>query len=331
MKSKTNVVFTSIFFSSMLLFSFIFLIIVKGVEEASIDANITITDIITSSVSSPVFWILSATTALLLTLSMSSAFNILKAKLLNSDEFKETISSYNEKLKVKNSKYFVDFIKVLNKKRREEAYVHHIEKKIFKKERKLEKITILGLKLKNDIRINNKIIKLKENITREYLDSHLVWWFYNAVSPSDFEKASIEEIYNKDRTSSYEKRIMSGAYIKKIATSLFTSVIAIGFITQLIYKFKFSGSFWTIIITTIIGMGLSIWQGIKKAKSIYANEYIKVYENRTDVLKDYINWNKSNHPNEEIPYIEKIEQKYQAIEEFKKQREKEKEAQNDRQ
>ena len=297
MKKKSNITTYIIAILSMII-SFVLVIMAKGLENLTIEGSFEIKQIISESIHSVSFWILNTTIAIATVLVWFWSFVIKKTKRLSEKEYTDKVEIFNTCLKSKGND-FITYIKEENNRRRISAYVGHIEHKIMIQEKKLSRLTSVGILMKRDVYIQKRIDRYKSRITPEYLNQHLVWWWYNAVSPSDFKYNCINAGDVGDRTNSREGIKVGITMTKKVIFSLAVSTIALSFLTSLLIEFKLSPSFWMILGSVVLSLAMNFYWGIKYADKIYESEYLSVLDNRIVVMKDYINWSKKNGSQEE--------------------------------
>lgn len=297
MNKKSNITTYIIAILSMII-SFVLVIMAKGLENLTIDGSLEIKKIISESIHSVSFWILNTTIAIATVLVWFWSFVIKKTKRLSEKEYTDKLELFNTCLKSKGND-FIAYIKEENKRRRIAAFVEHIEHKIMAQEKKLARLTSVGLHIKRDVCIQKKIDRYKSRITPEYLNQHLVWWWYNSVSPSDFKYNCINAGDVGDRTNSREGIRVSMTMTTKIIFSLAVSTIALSFLTSLLIEFKLSPSFWMILSSVVLSLSMNFYWGMKYADKIYESEYLSVLDNRIIVMKDYINWSKKKGSQEE--------------------------------
>lgn len=311
MDGKKQLQSNTIWFAISMTFSFIAMIFIQMLTDVTQDGKIDFSKLIKSSITSPVFWITSFAISFILVMTMSSAYTNRRDKWLFSDEYAAVLDEYNTKLKFKDKSSFNPFIDIVNKERKHTAYINHIEKKIARYERRLERVTFIGTKLGREKRLNAKILKYKQRILPEYIKERDPWWFYSWVNKSDFNKAYPYGTTNIDRTTSHEGRIMAVEKVKKgISSTIFGIFTASAFITLAI-QLKFGPQFWGILFTVILGMAISVLKGFKLGTKLYNSEYRAVYMNRTDILNDYIQYCKNNNiQTNELSYADQLYEAY---------------------
>ena len=297
MKKKSNIATYIIAIISMAI-SFVLVVMAKGLENLTIEGSFEIKQILSDSIRSVSFWILNTTIAIASVLVWFWSFVIKKTKRLSEKEYTDKVEIFNTCLKSKGND-FIQYVKEENNRRRISAYVGHIEHKIMRQEKKLSRLTSVGIFMKRDVCIQKRINMYKSRITPEYLNQHLVWWWYNAVSPSDFKYNCINAGDVGDRTNSREGIKVGITMTKKVIFSLAVSTIALSFLTSLLIEFKLSPSFWMILGSVVLSLAMNFYWGIKYADKIYESEYLSVLDNRIVVMKDYINWSKKNGSQEE--------------------------------
>ena len=311
MDGKKQLQSNTIWFAVSMTFSFIAMIFIQMLTDVTQDGKIDFSKLIKTSITSPVFWITSFAISFILVMTMSSAYTNKRDKWLFSDEYAAVLDEYNTKLKFKDKASFNPFIDIVNKDRKHTAYINHIEKKIARYERRLERVTFIGTKLGREKRLNAKILKYKQKILPEYIKERDPWWFYSWVNKSDFNKAYPYGTTNIDRTTSHEGRIMAYEKGKKWITSSFFGIFTASAFITLAIQFKFGPQFWGILFTVILGMTISVVKGFKLGTKLYNSEYRAVYMNRTDILNDYIQYCKNNNiQTNELSYADQLYEAY---------------------
>ena len=172
MKKKSNITTYIIAIISMVI-SFVLVIMAKGLENLTVDGSFEIKQIISESIHSVSFWILNTTIAIATVLVWFWSFVIKKTKRLSEKEYTDKVETFNTCLKSKGND-FITYIKEENNRRRISAYVEHIEHKIMRQEKKLSRLTSIGIFIKRDVYIQKRIDRYKSRITQEYLNQHLV-------------------------------------------------------------------------------------------------------------------------------------------------------------
>lgn len=308
MKKKNGLGMTLFIAITSMVLSFALIVLAKGLQDLTIDGTFEIKQIFNKSVKSPSFWILNITIALAITLFWFWSFQLRKAKRLTEEEYTTKLELYNGTLKFKE-KDFIDYIKIENKRRRIEAYKEHMEHKIMRREKWLNRLTIIGITIGRDKRLQAKIDRLNSKITDEYINNHLVWWFYNPVSPNDFRYNALNAGDVADRTASKEGIKVSMTMLRKVIFSLATSTLALSFLTSLLIQFKFSVEFWIILISVILTLAMNYYFGMRFADKIYEVEYLALLDNRIKFMKDYIDWAAST-KDKKNTYGEKVIETY---------------------
>lgn len=208
---------------------------------------------------------------------------------------------------------FKDFLVIYNKKRKIELYIAKINAKIYKLENKQAKT----LKEKKILRYEKKIAELKKLITAEYISEHIdrIPVKQTLVFYSDFTDLDSPVSSSVITRPNFNKEFNKRTYSKIIWYVASTILLGIGVWTAP------EGNWITYVTSILLTTIMVVWRimsAITQAPDIYDTTITKSILDRTNILKEYKQW-QMNNPSSTV-FEEQLKLQRQQIEEEYKQK-----------
>ena len=202
-----------------------------------------------SNFKDPTFWLLTGVLNIVWLIVYYSVYTIKRDAILASNEWIQIADRYRKlvSMKIKN---FVDYIRIINLKRKKEAYQKKWNKKLVIVQSKIERnLNLLNWRLLRRyanwrlVHLREKEQHRKDKLDDSYINDNLNYLYakYNHVSVNDFTFSKYSEAKITDKTSSNEdKRLLAIGTNKMLIGFLVNGITVIGvtYILEGVITFK---------------------------------------------------------------------------------------------
>lgn len=269
-------------------------ILVMLIQCCSIEGGFSI-DGCLKVLSSPTFWLLNIAIAICILVAYISFYYLQKNKKLDDEKFVSIIKIYNDRIKLKPGN-FNDYIRENNLTEKIRVFKDMTITRIEKLETKYSKIITEKLKSPKAIKLNNEIEKYKNMLTDKYINEHILHLKikYEEIRAIDFRKDNFSKIISGRKTYSNEKTKLTVVSSWKILTSIIFTLMVNTLIISSYLFFNFSISFFLVLITSIISMGLNAFWAVLQANKLFREEILIPTENKILILEDAVKWASGN-------------------------------------
>lgn len=249
------------------------------------------------TVEDPLYYIVSICMALCVILTYNGLYQIRRDSLLDSEEFHDVVSKYNDKVRLKPNN-FDDYIAINNLDEKKRVYKEKISLKISKLKYKLVRITKDKLDTKKAKKIENQIESYENQLSDEYIDENIFYLDvkYYKLDPANFRFDEYEDKFNPRQDRSYEKRIMNTIRVRKGVSSLLASLAMAGLVTSVWFSMTIGTDFWVLIGSTVLGMLIQIVRALIQAEKMYKNQIKRPLENKCYIIEQSVQWANGNPP-----------------------------------
>lgn len=263
-----------------------------------------------SNFKDPTFWLLTGVLNIVWLIVYYSVYTIKRDSILASDEWIQIADRYRKliSMKIKN---FVDYIRLINLKRKKEAYQIKWNKKLVRVQSKIERnLNLLNWRLLRRY-ANWKLVHLREKeqhrkdkLDDNYINDNLNYLYakYNHVSVNDFTFSKYSEAKITDKTSSNEdKRLLAIGTNKMLIGFLINGITVIGvtYILEGVITFK-QTEFWVTLLSIFISSIIQVYFAISAAKKITDSEIIGPTIVKIKILEDSLMWSEADSSNIEF-------------------------------
>lgn len=263
-----------------------------------------------SNFKDPSFWLLTGVLNIVWLIVYYSVYTIKRDAILASDDWNQTADRYRKlnSMKIKN---FVDFIRILNLKRKKEAYQKKWNRKLVRVQARIERnLNLLNWRLLRKyanwrlVHLRAKEQRRKDKLDETYIDSNINYLFarYNHVSINDFTFNKYTEARITDKTSSNEDKRLLAIGTKKILLGFLINGITVAGVTYImegVMTFKQTG-FWITLLSIFISSIIQVYFAISAAKKITDSEIIGPTIVKTKILEDSLMWSEADSSNIEF-------------------------------
>ncbi len=259
------------------------------------------------TVKNPQFWLLTTAVTGCLMISYWAVFTMRRDNRIDSEEYQERSLVYLDRVRLKPVN-FSDYIKQNNLSEKKRVYIEETTRKLTRAQSKYDMLPLEQLDSPKAKKLKQEIAKLKDFLTDEYIDSHILGLKvkYEALHVDSYRSSDININISARKDQSSEKRIMSAIYIRKAVSSILMSAAFTSVVFACYINFALSGEFWLILFATIWAAGCNIGFAWMQADKIYKNEYLGLLNNKISVIEDSIKW-AATHKSDEKSFDEILE------------------------
>ena len=284
----------------------LFLKMFDGFVDGEFDFNAELQ----SNFKDPTFWLLTGVLNIVWLIVYYSVYTIKRDSILASDEWIQIADRYRKlvSMKIKN---FVDYIRLINLKRKKEAYQKKWNKKLVRVQSKIERnLNLLNWRLLRRyanwrlVHLREKEQHRKDKLDDNYINANLNYLYakYNHVSVNDFTFSKYSEAKITDKTSSNEdKRLLAIGTNKMLIGFLINGITVIGvtYILEGVITFK-QTEFWVTLLSIFISSIIQVYFAISAAKKITDSEIIGPTIVKIKILEDSLMWSEADSSNIEF-------------------------------
>lgn len=247
----------------------------------------------------PQFWLLTSAVTGCLMISYWAVFTMRRDNRIDSEEYQERSLVYLDRVRLKPVN-FSDYIKQNNLAEKRRVYIEQTTAKLTRAQTKYDMLPLEQLDSPKANKLKQKISKLNDALTDEYIDSHILGLKvkYEALHVDSYRTSDVNISISARKDQSSEKRIMSGIYIRKAVSSILMSAAFTSVVFACYINFALSGEFWLILFATIWAAGCNIGFAFMQADKIYKNEYLGLLNNKISVIENSIKWAANNRTEE---------------------------------
>ena len=263
-----------------------------------------------SNFKDPTFWLLTGVLNIVWLIVYYSVYTIKRDSILASDEWIQIADRYRKlvSMKIKN---FVDYIRIINLKRKKEAYQKKWNKKLVIVQSKIERnLNLLNWRLLRKyanwrlVHLREKEQHRKDKLDDNYINDNLNYLYakYNHVSVNDFTFSKYSEAKITDKTSSNEdKRLLAIGTNKMLIGFLINGITVVGvtYILEGVITFK-QTEFWVTLLSIFISSIIQVYFAISAAKKITDSEIIGPTIVKIKILEDSLMWSEADSSNIEF-------------------------------
>ena len=263
-----------------------------------------------SNFKDPTFWLLTGVLNIVWLIVYYSVYTIKRDSILASDEWIQIADRYRKlvSMKIKN---FVDYIRLINLKRKKEAYQKKWNKKLVIVQSKIERnLNLLNWRLLRKyanwrlVHLREKEQHRKDKLDDNYINDNLNYLYakYNHVSVNDFTFSKYSEAKITDKTSSNEdKRLLAIGTNKMLIGFLINGITVIGvtYVLEGVITFK-QTEFWVTLLSIFISSIIQVYFAISAAKKITDSEIIGPTIVKIKILEDSLMWSEADSSNIEF-------------------------------
>lgn len=259
------------------------------------------------TVKDPQYWLLTISVTGCLMISYWSVFTLRRDNRIDSEEYQERSLVYLDRVRLKPVN-FSDYIRENNLAEKKRVYIEHTTAKLTKAQTKYDMLPLEKLDSPKANKLKQEIAKLKDSLTDEYIDSHILGLKvkYEALHVDSYRSSDINIDISARKDQSSEKKIMSAIYIRKAVSSILMSAAFTSVVFACYINFSLSGEFWLILFAALWGVGCNTGFAFIQADKIYKNEYFGLLNNKIAVIEDSIKW-AATHKSDEKSFDEILE------------------------
>ena len=259
------------------------------------------------TIKNPQFWLLTSAVTGCLMISYWAVFTMRRDNRIDSEEYGERSLVYLDRVRLKPVN-FSDYIKQNNLAEKKRVYIEEMTAKLTKAQSKYDMLPLEQLDSPKAKKLKQGIAKLKDALTDEYIDSHILGLKvkYEALHVDSYRTSDVNINISARKDQSSEKRIMSAIYIRKAVSSILMSAAFTSVVFACYINFSLSGEFWLILFATIWAAGCNVGFAFIQADKIYKNEYLGLLNNKISVIESSIKW-AANHKSDEKSFDEILE------------------------
>lgn len=259
------------------------------------------------TVKDPQFWLLTTAVTGCMMISYWAVYTIRRDNRIDSAEYEERSLVYLDRVRLKPLN-FSEYIKQNNLAEKKRIYVEKTTAKLTKVQSKYDMLPLEKLDTPKAKKLKEEIAKLKNVLTDEYIDSHILGLKvkYEPLHVDSYRSSDININISARKDKSSEKKIMSAIYVKKAVSSILMSAAFTSVVFACYINFALSGEFWLILIAALWGTGCNVGFAWMQADKIYKNEYLGLLNNKIAVIEDSIKW-AATHKSDEKSFDEILE------------------------
>lgn len=259
------------------------------------------------TVKDPQYWLLTTSVTGCLMISYWSVFTLRRDNRIDSAEYEERSLVYLDRVRLKPVN-FSDYIRENNLAEKKRVYVERTTAKLTKAQTKYDMLPLEKLDSPKANKLKQEIAKLKDALTDEYIDSHIIGLKvkYEALHVDSYRSSDININISSRKDQSSEKRIMSAIYVRKAISSILMSAAFTSVVFACYINFSLDGEFWLILFAAIWGVGCNAGFAWIQADKIYKNEYLGLLNNKISVIEDSMKW-ATTHKSDEKSFDEILE------------------------
>lgn len=253
------------------------------------------------------FWLLTSAVTGCLMVSYWAVFTLRRDNRIDSSEYEERSIVYLDRVRLKPVN-FSDYIRENNLAEKKRVYIEETTRKLTKAQSKYDMLPLEKLDSPKAKKLKQEIAKLKDALTDDYIDSHILGLKvkYEALHVDSYRSSDININISSRKDQSSEKKIMSAIYIRKAVSSILMSAAFTSVVFACYINFSLSGEFWLILFATIWGVGCNVGFAWMQADKIYKREYLGLLNNKISVIEDSIKW-AATHKSDEKSFDEILE------------------------
>ena len=251
------------------------------------------------TVKDPQYWLLTISVTGCMLISYWAVFTLRRDNRIDSEEYQERSLVYLDRVRLKPVN-FSDYIKQNNLAEKKRVYIEQTTAKLTRAQSKYDMLPLEQLDSPKAKKLKEKISKLNDALTDEYIDSHILGLKvkYEALHVDSYRSSDININISSRKDQSSEKRIMSGIYIRKAISSILMSAAFTSVVFACYINFSLSGEFWLILFAALWGTGCNVGFAWMQADKIYKREYLGLLNNKIAVIEDSMKWAANNKSDE---------------------------------
>ena len=251
------------------------------------------------TIKNPQYWLLTISVTGCMLISYWAVFTMRRDNRIDSDEYGERSLVYLDRVRLKPVN-FSDYIRENNLAEKRRVYIEQTTAKLTRAQSKYDMLPLEQLDSPKANKLKQKIAKLNDSLTDEYIDSHIIGLKvkYEALHVDSYRTSDVNINISARKDQSSEKKIMSAIYIRKAISSILMSAAFTSVVFACYINFALSGEFWLILFATIWGAGCNIGFAWMQADKIYKREYLGLLNNKISVIEDSMKWSANNKSNE---------------------------------
>ena len=259
------------------------------------------------TIKNPQFWLLTTSVTGCLMIAYWAVFTMRRDNRIDSEEYQERSLVYLDRVRLKPLN-FSEYIRENNLTEKKRIYIEQTTGKLTRAQSKYDMLPLEKLDSPKAKKLKQEIDKLKDVLTDEYIDSHILGLKvkYEALHVDSYRSSDININISARKDKSSEKKIMSAIYINRTVSSILMSAAFTSVVFACYFNFALSGEFWLILIATIWGTGCNVGFAWMQAEKIYKTEYLGLLNNKISVIEDSMKW-AATHKSDEKSFDEILE------------------------